>query len=256
MRIAKWFFALIVGACAQLQPATAPTHSLALDHVWFATQSGALAERAALERAGFRIAPNINRHDGQGTASITVEFENGYLELIYADDSVGVSENGAVGKQRFIDRANWRNTGEAPFGVQLARTAMTPSSFPFETWRISSEWMGAGEYLEMLTPRGSRALTLSIPPHATDVAANMRAIAAGGDDAAKFLHPNGARRITGVRIVAPSADALPPSADFVNASGAARLEVGHDWLMVLTLDGQRQRRSRDLRPELPLIVRY
>src|SRR5690242_11099595 len=78
MRIAKWFFVLILGACAQLQPASAPTHSLALDHVWFATRSGALAERAALERAGFRIAPDINRHDGQGTASITVEFENGY----------------------------------------------------------------------------------------------------------------------------------------------------------------------------------
>lgn len=52
----------------------------------------------------------INRHDGQGTSSVTAEFENGYVEFIYADDRVPVSASGAVAKQRFIDRANWRVT--------------------------------------------------------------------------------------------------------------------------------------------------
>ena len=42
-------------------------------------------KRRALEKAGFRIAPTVNRHDGQGTASVTVELLNGFLELIYPD---------------------------------------------------------------------------------------------------------------------------------------------------------------------------
>src|SRR5262249_15190457 len=124
------------------------------------------------------------------------------------------------------------------------------------TWRVSAAWMTPGEYLEILTPRGSPALTLSISPHATDETANRAAIAAGGADAWKFLHPNGARRLTGVRIVAPGAASLPPSADFVPASGAARLEGAHAWLMEVTLDEGRQRQARALRPTLPVIMRY
>lgn len=256
MRVAKWFVVLIVGACAQVPPLSRPTHALALDHVWIAAQPGAIAERAALERAGFNVAPTINRHDGQGTSSITVELENGYIEFIYADDGVAVSGAGATARQRFIDRANWRVSGDSPFGVQMTRTAQTPANFPFETWRITSDWMGPGEYLEMLTPRGSHAVTLSIPPHATDESANLRTIAIGGEGALKFLHPNGARRLTRVRILAPAAGGLPPSSDFVNASGAATLEVGGQWLMDLTLDEHRQNLSRDLRPEIPLVVHY
>ena len=49
---------------------------------------------------------------------------------------------------------------------------------------------------------------------------------------------------------------LPPSAAFVNESGAARLSVGNAWLMEVTLDGNAQYRTQDLRPVLPLLIRY
>jgi hypothetical protein len=54
----------------------AQTPPLMLDHAWIVVTTGA-PERALLERAGFRIAPTVNRHDGQGTAAVTVEFLNG-----------------------------------------------------------------------------------------------------------------------------------------------------------------------------------
>ena len=110
-----------LGACASYDEQTAPVRraTLTLDHAWIATVAGAPAERKALEHAGFRIAPTINRHDGQGTASATVEFENGFLELIWADDSVPVTGGGAIAKQRFTERADWRKTGSSPFGVAL-----------------------------------------------------------------------------------------------------------------------------------------
>src|SRR2546426_10502919 len=53
-------------------------------------RSGA-PERKTLEKAGFRIAPTVNRHEGQVTASVTIEFLNGFLELIYPDSTVPVS---------------------------------------------------------------------------------------------------------------------------------------------------------------------
>src|SRR5262245_37112140 len=48
---------------------------LTLSHAWVVVTTGA-PERAALEKIGFRIAPTVNRHDGQGTSSVTVELLN------------------------------------------------------------------------------------------------------------------------------------------------------------------------------------
>src|SRR5262249_37492272 len=45
----------------------APTSHLAFDHAWIMVSPGA-PERLALKRAGFEIAPGLNRNDGQGTA--------------------------------------------------------------------------------------------------------------------------------------------------------------------------------------------
>ena len=60
---------------------TATAAELEFDHVWIVVSRDA-PERAALERAGLKISPDVNRHDGQGTASISAEFLNAYLELI------------------------------------------------------------------------------------------------------------------------------------------------------------------------------
>ena len=61
-------------------------------------------ERAALQQAGFEIAPGINRNDGQGTASISVEFENSYLELVWPDSAVTVSPGLERVAERFRQR--------------------------------------------------------------------------------------------------------------------------------------------------------
>jgi Glyoxalase-like domain len=249
----------LLAACAgpreQLydRPAAAvPT--LALDHGWIAVRKGG-PERAMLEAAGFRFAPTINAHEGQGTASATIEFENGFFELIWADDDVPASGTAAIARTRFASRADWRSSGDSPFGIGLRRTAATPSPFPFETWSVTSAWMGEGRSMEMLSPRGSPTVTLFIASQGVDEAANLAAIAAGGAAAEPFLHANGARRITGLRVTAPTRAALPPAASFVNLSGAAELRVGGEWLMELELDHGAQNQELDLRPRLPLVIR-
>src|SRR2546425_18177 len=44
---------------------------LMLSPAWIGVTTGA-PERGAVEKGGSRIAPTVNRHDGQGTASVTV----------------------------------------------------------------------------------------------------------------------------------------------------------------------------------------
>lgn len=105
-------------------------------------------------------------------------------------------------------------------------------------------------------PSGSRTVALSYVQQPVDEAANRALVTAGGVAAEPFLHPNGARRITGIRVSAPTRAALPAAASFVNLSGAAELRVGTEWLMELELDHGAQNQELDLRPRMALVIRF
>ena len=250
--------AVLLAATWPAAASTAPK-PFVLSHAWVVVTTGA-PERAALERAGFRIAPTVNRHDGQGTASVTVEFLNGFLELIYPDPSVPVAPEREQGAEKFRLKSRWRETGYSPIGIVFDRTADTPQTFPFATWRVSAAWMEKGTFIEILTPKEMpKAVSLSISSHAERPReAENAALARDPVKGAMFLHPNGARRLTGVRVVAPSptADRLPPAATYVAEHGLMTFETGTEWLLDVTLDDGKQRVTRDLRPELPIVVRY
>jgi hypothetical protein len=138
---------------------------LILSHSWIVVTTGA-PERKALENAGFRIAPTVNRHDGQGTASVTVEFLNGFLELLYPDSTVPVSPASQAGAEKFRLKSAWRETGYSPIGIVFDRSPATPDNLPFATWKVSADWMEKGTFIEMMTPREMpKAVSLSISSH-------------------------------------------------------------------------------------------
>ena len=113
-----------------------------------------------------------------------------------------------------------------------------------------------GRSIEMLTPRDmpdAPSLFLTVSP--VDVEAN-RKLALDPVKGAMFHHPKGTTLLTSVRVVAPSAEKLPPSAKYVSDAGAATFEIGPDWLMEATLDDGKQGVRKDLRPTLPLVIRY
>jgi hypothetical protein len=71
-----------------------------------------------------------------------------------------------------------------------------------------------------------------------------------------FLHPNGARRLTGLRVVAPNAASFPPAASYIAAHGLVKFDVGGKWLLDVTLDNGKQGVTKDLEPDLPMIIHY
>lgn len=246
---------LVLWAVAASSALAAEKPVLQRSHAWIVVTTGA-SERTALEQAGFRIAPTVNRHDGQGTASITVEFLNGYLELTYPDSTVPVTPALKAGAEKFRMKSAWRETDYSPIGIVFDRTAATPATFPFPTWRISPEWMGPGTFMEILTPKEMpKAVSLSVHPPSTNEEEN-EALARDPVKGAMFLHPNGARRLTGLRVTAPAADRLPPAASYLAGHGLMTFEVGKEWLLDVTLDRGARRVTRDLRPTLPLIIHY
>jgi len=236
---------------------TAAAPPLTLSHGWMVVKTGA-PERTALEKAGFRIAPTVNRHDGQGTASVTVEFLNGFLELIYPDSTVPVSPASQAGAEKFRLKSAWRETGYSPIGIIFDRTAATPDKLPFPTWKVSADWMEKGTFIEMMTPREMpKAVSLSISSRAASTRQSENEVLARDPiKGAMFLHPNGARRLTGMRVVAPSAVGFPPAATYVAGLGLVKFDVGRQWLLDVTLDNGKQGITKDLEPDLPLLIHY
>jgi hypothetical protein len=239
----------LIFLAAAVAPATAQPQ-IDLDHVWIMVTPNA-PERAALTRAGFQISPDLNRHDGQGTASITVEFENSYLELIWPDSTVSVAPGLERAAEKFRQRMLWRSSGWCPFGVGLRRTTPSNDPLPFPTWSWTAEWMPKGSVMEMLTPRDdTRSPALFIEPRGlTDTAEQ----AARGS---RYHHPSGARRITAIRLISPKTYEPIAALKYLEAQHVLSVSKGDQWLLELTFDDGKRKKSEDLRPDLPITIRY
>jgi len=263
VRIAIAGAALFLAACAPpsepsptFPPAVAfgsrPSSDFEIDHVMLVVAQGA-PERAPLEKIGLRFDPITNRHDGQGTASITVELENAFLELTWVEPTVPVAPGMERVVEKFAERAAWRTSGASPVGIALRRTPSAPDALPFPTWSARADWMRPGESLEILTPKTAKgAPTIWVVPRTMAIASDAKA-----SRNPRFVeHALGVHRLTGLRLVEPSPrDPESPSL-FLERLGLARVETGESWLVELTLDGGARRAMRDLRPDLPLVLRY
>jgi len=223
---------------------------LAFDHASIMVSPGA-PERAALEQAGLQISPDVNRNAGQGTASIAVEFQNSYLELVWVDASVPVKPSLERAAQKFRNRMAWRTSGWCPFGIASRRTTDQELTLPFPTWSWTADWMPKGAEMVMLTPReDTRSPALYIEPRAVTDQNKQAALAA------RFHHPLGVHRITSVRLVWPKTYQPIESLEYLQKEKIVGLRQGQEWLLELTFDDGKQQRSKDLQPTLPLLLRY
>jgi hypothetical protein len=229
-------------------PAAGP--GIELDHVWIIVSQNA-PERAALERAGFQIAKDVNHHEGTGTSSITVEFENAYLELMWPDPNVPVAPSMERAAEKYRNRMLWRTSGWCPIGVGLRRNQPSNVSLPFQTWTWTADWMPKGSVMEMLTPRDdTRSPALFIEPRAlTNTAEQI-------NRAALYHHSIGVHRISAIRLMPPKT--YQPIAGLTYLEKQNLLTIGHgdEWTLEVTFDGGKRARSQDLRPDLPLVIRY
>jgi hypothetical protein len=246
---------LLLLAASALMPA-AP--AIKYDHLWLVVTPDA-PERAALERAGFHISPGINRHDGQGTASVTVEFYNFFLELLWPDPSVPVAPGSERAAEKFRQRMLWHTSGWCPIGIGLQRTSATISALPFPTWAITPAWLPPGSAIEMLTPRDdttSPSLFISPRDLAENESENRKAASDHSKSARIFEHPIGVERVTAIRLASPKGYRPIGALTYLQNAGVLTLDRGDEWLVELTFDNGLRGKTRDLRPDLPLLIHY
>jgi hypothetical protein len=222
-----------------------------LDHLFIVVRPGAVAEMAALRSAGLTFTSMPSKHDGQGTASIGVLFENVSLELIWVDSTVSIDSDHLRTSQWFRKAEAWRTNGSSPFGLGLRRQPNDSAPLPVPVEREPAAWLEAGEAYELLRqPSDSLAADFFVVPHRT---AQPAWIARVRDRAPELLqHPSGARMVSRVRVYgSPSHE---PAAFAALRPEPVQMVRASEPLLELYLDDGARGERVDLRPVLPLVL--
>jgi hypothetical protein len=223
---------------------------LELDHFYIATAPGAPEEIAALRAAGLTVGKRVNRHEGQGTASVAVLFNNIYLELIWVESSVGLDPEHASFVHWLHRAADWRTSNRTPFGMGLRRVAGDTSQLSVRVTRDSAAYMEPGSVLELLHQASDTAAADFFVIPTKNALPNR--IARVRTNSPELLQHNGSfLTVTRVRIYG-RAEHKPSVFDVLHPSGV-EFVYGNEPLAEVHFEGAAGQRV-DLRPTLPLVL--
>lgn len=194
--------------------------ALSLDHMFLAVSKGG-PEVESLTTAGFREGmPNV--HAGQGTACRRFFFGNGYLEFVWLENRAEAFST------TVLPTALGDRLGEAPgasrIGICVRLSPDRPDP-PVATWSYRPPYLPPE--LPILMARSSdrpeEPLLFFMPPGL-------------GTRTVEPNHPNGARSITGVTLVLPTAIRPSPELAWLARSGLVRMERGGAEALKVELD--------------------
>lgn len=221
-----------------------------LDHVFVVVTPGAAREIEALRSAGLTVLREPNRHEGQGTASVSAYFGNGYLELIWVDTTIAVDADHTATAAWFRAATEWRTNGRSPFGFGLHRQPGDTAALPVPVRREPAAWLRPGSAYELLhQPGDSLAADFFVVPQETAVPAWVAR--AREREPKLFRHPGGGDRITRVR--AHGRPEHEPRAFRGLRPALLEMADGAEPLLEVQLDGGGRERI-DLRPVLPIVI--
>lgn len=213
--------------------------NLELDHFFILVEPEAKVAES-LVSLGMREGSR-NKHQGQGTSNRRFYFSNGMLELLWVHDEE--EANNGPGRnlnfpQRVIDPV------ASPFGIILHRKDNSSLEMPFKGWKYQPEYFD--------------------PPWAFHIGANSTNLLEPLCIYVPFIEPNSTARnvedglfksITKVQIYTPSTP-LSDVLEVANTADRLSIDYSNEHLMEVTFNDRQGGSSRDLRPDVPLIIHW
>ncbi len=214
--------------------------SAAIDHVFICCDVGA-PEAERLRELGLQEGAG-NTHPGQGTACRRFFFENVYLELLWVAEP-DETRSALVAPTRLWERWSQRDAGASPFGIVLRPSRDGPAPFP--TWPYRPPYLPDDLAIDVAVDaplEGPAFFFLGFAGAGRGTAPQPRA------------HGPGFRELSAVEIFGPAVGASS-AVRTLESLGLVRFHDGDAHRLELTFDAGR-RGSADLRPQLPLTLRW
>ena len=244
----------LFGSAPDVAGQTPKDFPLELDHVFVWVMKGA-PEAQALQQAGLQLQPETHPHTGQGTASKIFIFENVYLELIWIEDEQVAMKNATRSGIDMLRRARWKQTGASPFGVGLHRKSGESGELPFPVRLYWAEWMKPDTTIEFAqtVTTANEPMYFVLPEY---ISVGGPAVQARLKETVKSNpHQLKVSRLTDLKIIT-TGSRLTSTSEWLTRGGVVTVERGSAPLAQLTFDGGRQGKSVDLRPRLPIVLKY
>lgn len=238
--------------------------NLRMDHVniWV---KNPVAAKGKLEEIGFTAIPDSlsKIHSGQGTTGRYFYFLNGYLELIYKYDDKEFEGNAKINEfLDFVERSKSPENGYLPFSVALKMSEYDRNEIPFRTIEYHQKWMGETDRIYVAESSKIKKEEPSIfvvyPIIEYDEFESIDSLKNIPDEYSIwrefYKHENGAGKITLIRIHSNNLDQKSETLKALNRLKNVEVNDGEEYLMEIFFDNQHQKKTHDLRPELPLII--
>ena len=232
---------------------------LARDHIFIWVSPGA-PEAARLQKLGLYTDGKVHKHSGQGTSSMVFSFENAYLELIWIDEPEVARRKGQEMGTDLPARAAWKQTGASPFGIGLHHREAGSSGLPFPTKKYWAEWMRPDTFIAIAESSANlkEPFYFVVPDYlAVPSAEQLKLLLNSQPDYRKnYAHALGVRKLTGVKITSNLAGKFTETASMLAKNGVVTLKRGKSPHAELIFDEGSQGKTLDVRPTLPLSLKY
>jgi hypothetical protein len=212
--------------------------TIELDHFFILTEPG--SPQADLVSSIGLIEGTRNIHPGQGTANRRFFFSNSTLEFLYIRDAEE-AEKGRGSRLRFTERVTSANA--SPFGL-IVRTASGSTDIPFPGWKYCPEYFRddqcfhVGESSDVL----EEPLCIRMPSNLPQRKHQPRP-------------ENPLWTMTELRISVPVVRPSP-TLQAVSKCKGVLLRLDEPHRLELVFNGEKEGQSKDMTPDLPLIVRW
>ena len=212
--------------------------TIALDHLFVLTDPGA-PQADLLSDIGL-VEGTPNDHPGQGTANRRFFFSDTALEFLYVRDA-NEAANGRGSRLRIPERAI--NTKASPFGL-IVRATGASTDVPFPGWRYCPEYFRVdqcfhvGENSDLL----EEPLCICMPLNPPLAEAQLR-----------LANPH--MTVTEIRISVP---VVQPSLALKAVVECERisLRLNEPHRLEIIFNEEEEGASKDMTPELPLVIRW
>jgi len=209
-----------------------------LDHLFICVSRGA-PEAEQLIQFGLREGPS-NIHPGQGTANKRFFFRNAMLELLWVENPLD-AQSQQTAPTKLWERWSGRGTGTCPFGIIVRPANAEHQSVPFPAQEYQPIWLPPDLKIYLSPARLEEPMWLFMP------------FLERLQHEKRFVeHPNGAREITRLTLIAP-VPLRSPAAHALVEEATLSVGEGPDYLAMIELDHGLRQNSIDFRPHLPLV---
>ena len=201
--------------------------------------------------------PQKNR--AYGIVSTLIFFENVYLELFWFEDTSQLAQYDRTTGFNLLARLNWLETGASPFGFGLSYPTDHDNflASTVEAIGYNSDKRSISEQLLQFCPinlfNPEEPICYLVPDYEAQRNRLNRVLAT----AEQIMNPSlGMRKLTHVklRLITDCVLAIPLVS--LGAQNLVDLEYKKHPLLELTFDDGNQNRFMDLRPWIPIVLRY